>query len=190
MTIDVLSGDDDDLGFSLPSPMSLFRRGRRGGGRRPGALPRGFAIPAPRPQLPQALAVQAGAVQAQPGLYMIGFPVFTFNLAAALNTITHTINPQVNFRAQALKVVVSRTGATAAASAPLLVAGSVGIKPIVLSADAVPFEIFATNATEVNILFPPTRPGMTYSLSLRALAAVTGADVMLVQVALLGTAYQ
>lgn len=189
MTIDVLSGDDDDLGFSLPNPMSLFRRGRRG--RRPGMLPRGFAIPAPRPQqLPAALAVQAGAVQAQPGLYMIGFPVFTFNLAAGLNTITNTINPQVNFRAQALKVVVSRTGATAAASAPLLVAGSVGIKPIVLSADAVPFEIFTTNATEVNILFPPTRPGMTYSLSLRALAAVTGADVMLVQVALLGTAYQ
>jgi len=196
MAIDVLSGDDDDLGFSFANP---FMRRRRGGGGRPraayggGGGNYGMAYQPSPPRIPVSLQPlgQGGAQPLQPGIYPVGFPVFLFNLAQALTPITFTINPQVMFRAQRLSCTVIRVGTTAAASAPLLMPGSsVGVKPLVLGADGVPMELFSANSYDTNILFPATTPGTTYSLTLRASSAVTGTDTLTVLVGLLGTAFQ
>ena len=182
MTLDALAGDDDDLGFRLPW------RGR--GGRRARPAPRFFAptASAPRSPVPRALQVVPGGVQPQAGLYPVPMPVFTFTAATGTNPITQTINPQVNFRAQSMRVLVQRlAGATAV---PMLVRGQVGIKQMLLSTDPLPIEIFSNVAVDANITYPQTRPGNTYAMTLAMATALGAGESVNVMITFIGSAYQ
>lgn len=188
MALPVLAADDDDLGLSFGDVRNMFRGGRR---RR---SPRGLgpaSRPAPRyiPGPPASLQVAPGGVAPQPGIYPVGLEPFVFTNATGLSTITHKENPQINFRAQSMKVIVTRS-AGAAAFFPLLVRGSIGIKQMTIGANPVPIEVFAVNATEVNILYPQTRPGNDYSMSIVLNAALPVGETVSVLVTFFGTAYQ
>ena len=182
MTINRLAGDDDDLGFSFPS------RFRGGGGRGP----RYLAPPAPRrgaaAAVPRQLVVPPGGVAPQAGVYPVPMPTFTFTNATGLATITSTINPQVNFRAQRMMVLVQRLGG--AVAIPLLVRGQVGIKQMLLSPDPLPIEIFSNVSVDANVTYPQTRPGNTYSMTLGMATALGVGESVNVLITFLGTAYQ
>jgi hypothetical protein len=190
----VLAGDDDDLGFGLSDIANAARgimpgrRGRRGGRR---AMPARYTAPAPRytPSVPSALQVAPGGVAPQAGLYPIGLAPFVFLPATGTAPITARENPQINFRAQSVKVIVLRS-AGATGSVPLLISGAVGIKQMLIGENPIAIEVWSPTATEANILWPQTRPGNTYRMTIGMFEAVPAGETVTVLVTFFGTAYQ
>lgn len=192
MTLDAI-GDDDDMGFGLSDLARVARSALPGRGRRRRAAPvavRRSSAPMPGRGMPAPLSVARGGVAPMAGLYPVSLPPFVFTAAVGVNQIRQTLNPQVNFRAQRMIVTPLRTGASAALAIPLLYTGFVGIKAINISGIPLAAEIFTATGVDMNLTFPPTRPGIEYSMSLGLSAALAGADTFIVYVTFLGTAYQ
>lgn len=196
MSLDVL-GEDDDIGFGISDIASLARRvmpgGRRGRGR--GGPPRGYAPSQVRPQgfrtaLPSPLAVAPGGVAPQAGLYPVALGPFVFVAGTGVAQLTLNVNPQTNFRAQRMVTQIGRVGASAAAVSPLMYSGKVGIKDLNITGVPIPLEFFTSTGQDMNILFPQTRPGYLYQMSVGLSAALAGADTLSLYVLFLGSAYQ
>lgn len=130
----------------------------------------------------------AGTPARDAALLPAAFPVFAFALATGTNTIQGTMNPQTPFRGQRLTTVVIRNGTSAAATAPLLSLLLVGQKPLITTANGVPLETFNQNAFDVNLLMPPTIPGVIYTANVNLTAALTTTDTVTCLVAIIGSA--
>ncbi len=104
------------------------------------------------------------------------FPVLTFALADGINIKTVTMNPQTALRGQRLFATVLRVGA--AYTAPLLTTMLVGQKPVIVTPDGVPLEALNQTAFDMNVLFPPSQPGVLYQASVRMAVALTGTDTI------------
>lgn len=124
-----------------------------------------------RPDIPGTPHMDAAILPA-------AFPVVTFALADGINSKTVTMNPQTAFRGQRLFATVLRNGASAALTAPLLTTLLVGQKPVIVTPDGVPIEALAQTAFDMNVLFPPSQPGVLYQATVRLPVALTTTDTI------------
>jgi hypothetical protein len=129
-----------------------------------------------------------GAPARDGALLPMGWPVFAFALATGTNIINQQTNVQTPFRGQRMVAIVIRNGTSAATTAPIINTLIVGQKPILVTPNGVGLEIFAQNAFDTNMVFPPTYPGVIYSLSLSLIAALTTTDTISCIVGVLGSA--
>lgn len=129
-----------------------------------------------------------GVPQRDAALLPMAFPQFTFVLATGTNIITQTANPQTPFRGQRLTAVVIRSGASALVTAPVMSQFIIGQKPIVVTSNGVPLEVFNQAAFDTNLLMPPTVPGVVYTMNLNLTTALAGADTLIALVAIIGSA--
>lgn len=156
-----------------------------------GAPARGYGgfTPTPLQAAAQARANQAAAAVRpdNPGspsrdaaLIPAAWPVFAFTNATGTNSIVQTMNPQTSMRGQRIFATVLRSGASAAATAPLIQFLQIGMKPIITTADGVPIEALNQTAFDMNVLLPPTQPGVLYSLTMRLPVALGAGDTITV----------
>jgi hypothetical protein len=129
-----------------------------------------------------------GAPARDGALLPMGWPPFSFALATGTNIINQQTNVQTPFRGQRMVAIVVRNGTSAATTAPVISSLIVGQKPILVTPNGVGLEIFAQNAFDTNMVFPPTYPGVIYSLSLNLIAALTTTDTITCIVGVLGSA--
>jgi hypothetical protein len=134
-----------------------------------------------RPDIPGTPHMDAAILPA-------AFPVVTFALADGINSKSVTMNPQTAFRGQRLFATVLRNGASAALTAPLLTVLLVGQKPVIVTPDGVPLEALAQTAYDMNVLFPPSQPGVLYQATLRLPVALTTTDTITVIFGIHGSA--
>jgi hypothetical protein len=130
----------------------------------------------------------AGVPSRDAALLPAAFPAFSFALATGTNIISQTMNPQTPFRGQRLAAVIIRNGTSAATTAPVMSQFLVGQKPIITTANGVPIETFNQTSFDTNLLMPPTMPGVTYTMSLNLVAALTTTDTILALVSIIGSA--
>jgi len=130
----------------------------------------------------------AGVPQRDAALLPAAFPTFSFALATGTNIITQSMNPQTPFRGQRLSAVVIRNGTSAATTAPVMSQFIIGQKPIITTANGVPLETFNQSAFDTNLLMPPTMPGVSYTMNINLVAALTTTDTILCLVAIIGSA--
>lgn len=130
----------------------------------------------------------AGVPQRDAALLPAAFPIFSFALATGTNIINQVMNPQTPFRGQRLSAVVIRNGASASTTAPVMSQFVIGQKPIVTTANGVPLETFNQNAFDTNLLMPPTVPGVTYSMNINLVNALTTTDTLICLVSIIGSA--
>lgn len=116
------------------------------------------------------------------------WPVTTFALASGTNIQAQTMSPQAPFRGQRLVCVVIRNGTSAGVTAPLINYLQVGMKPIITTSNGIPAEMFTANAFDTNLLFPPTVPGVIYTLGLSLAVALTSTDTLIVLASVNGSA--
>jgi hypothetical protein len=121
-------------------------------------------------------------------LLPMAFPAFSFVLATGTNIINQIANPQTPFRGQRLTAVVIRNGTSAATTAPVMSQFIIGQKPIITTQSGVPLEVFNQSAFDTNLLMPPTVPGVTYSMNLNLVNALTTTDTLLALVSIIGSA--
>lgn len=129
----------------------------------------------------------AGVPSRDAALLPMAFPAFSFALATGVNTISQTANPQTPFRGQRLTAVVIRNGTSAQTTAPLMSQLLVGQKPIIVTGNGVPLEVFNQSAFDTNLLLPPTVPGVNYFMSLNLVNALTTTDTLLALVSVIGS---
>lgn len=136
-----------------------------------------------RPDMPGAPARDAAMI---PG----AFTPMTFVLATGLNSLTSTMNPQTAYRVQRSIALVLRNGASAALTAPLIQFLQVGMKPIIATPGAgVALEsFFAAQSFDANMMWPPTWPGVVYSMLVNLPVALTTTDSIFVVVNTMGSA--
>lgn len=130
----------------------------------------------------------AGVPSRDAALLPLGFPTFSFALANGTNIINQVANPQTPFRGQRLSAVVVRSGTSAATTAPLMSQFIIGQKPIITTANGVALETFNQAAFDTNLLMPPTIPGVTYSMNINLVNALTTTDTVLCLVSIIGSA--
>ncbi len=129
----------------------------------------------------------AGVPSRDAALLPMAFPVFSFALATGVNIISQTANPQTPFRGQRLTAVVVRSGTSAATTAPVVQQFLVGQKPIIVTGNGVPLEVFNQSAFDTNLLLPPTVPGVNYVMNINLIAALTTTDTLLCLVSIIGS---
>jgi hypothetical protein len=130
----------------------------------------------------------AGVPSRDAALLPMAFPAFSFVLATGTNIITQTANPQTPFRGQRLTCVVIRNGTSAGTTAPVVSQFLIGQKPIITTANGVPLEVFNQSAFDTNLLMPPTVPGVTYTMNVNLVNALTTTDTLLALVSIIGSA--
>jgi len=130
----------------------------------------------------------AGVPSRDAALLPMAFPAFSFVLATGTNIITQTANPQTPFRGQRLTCVVIRNGTSAQTTAPVVSQFLIGQKPIITTANGVPLEVFNQSAFDTNLLMPPTVPGVTYTMNVNLVNALTTTDTLLALVSIIGSA--
>lgn len=139
------------------------------------------AAAAVRPDTPGSPSRDAALIPA-------AWPVFAFTSATGLNSIVQTMNPQTAMRGQRIFATVLRSGASAAATAPLIQFLQIGMKPIITTADGVPIEALNQTTFDMNVLLPPTEPGVVYSLTMRLPVALGAGDTITVICGIHGSA--
>jgi len=129
----------------------------------------------------------AGVPSRDAALLPMAFPIFTFVLATGINQISQTANPQTPFRGQRLTAVVIRSGTSALTTAPVVNQFLVGQKPIIVTGNGVPLEVFNQSAFDTNLLLPPTVPGVNYVMNISLVAALTTTDSVICLVSIIGS---
>lgn len=129
-----------------------------------------------------------GAPSRDGAILPAGWPPFAFALANGVNIQNQQMNVQTPFRGQRLVVIVVRNGTSAATTAPMINTLIVGQKPLIASASAIPAEMFTQTSFDTNLVFPPTYPGVIYSLNMFLTSALTTTDTVLVLPAVNGSA--
>jgi hypothetical protein len=134
-----------------------------------------------RPDIPGAPSRDAAILPA-------GWPPFAFAAALGINSQNQQMNVQTPFRGQRLTAIIVRNGASAFLTAPVISTLIVGQKPIIASASPVAAENFVANAFDTNLMFPPTYPGIIYSMNMNLVAALAGTDTVLALMGVNGSA--